>query len=185
MAARTCKPRSRAAYLRSDNREREIARGVLLLRKGCDSVRLSDVDLVFLAPGRPARRAWGFPFDRIGHPVLSVLPGVSGSPIRSDSGSPLTKASSAATGMILRRPTFRLGSSRCNTRVARVRVDSPNLRAASAIPTASTVSLWLMTMHFLSCNSFASIPYNWQWVLDTLDTLHSKQDRMSLGVVGV
>ena len=51
-----------------------------------------------------------------------------------------TKASNAATGMILRRPTFWLGSSWRNTRVATVRADNPSRRAASTIPTASTVS---------------------------------------------
>ena len=51
----------------------------------------------------------------------------------------LTKSSSAASGMILRRPTFRLASWRRETRVATVRGDNPNLRAASAMPTASTV----------------------------------------------
>lgn len=49
-------------------------------------------------------------------------------------------ASKATTGMILRRPTFRLGSSWCDTSVATVRGDNPSRRAASIIPTASMVS---------------------------------------------
>ena len=48
-------------------------------------------------------------------------------------------------------PSSEIGSSWRNTSVATVRADNPNLRAASVIPTATTVSLFCMMVHVLSC----------------------------------
>lgn len=106
--------------------------------RSCDILMV--VDLLRRAPGSFERRVWGLLFEGITHLALVVpstpLVGVS----RPGRCSLLTKASSATTGMILRRPTFRLGSSWRNTSVATVRADNPSRRAASTIPTASTVS---------------------------------------------
>jgi hypothetical protein len=100
-----------------------FARGKLIL-----------VRLFCLAPDRLARRTRGFCFARIAYPRAGLFCVVlGGSTVRP----PLTKASRAVTGMILLRPTFRLGSSFLLMRLAIVLAESPSLKAASAIPTAS------------------------------------------------
>jgi hypothetical protein len=87
-------------------------------------------------PGRP----WPVRFLAINH-LLDLVSSPTKPSLRVESrGSGLTNASSAMTGISLRRPTFRLASWRRETRVATVRGDSLNLRAASPMPTARTVS---------------------------------------------
>src|SRR6516165_2308464 len=110
-------------------------------------LNLVSLDFVGLAPVRLARRARGLRFEGIVHPVLLRSPFASVGAPRRARGSPLMNASKAATGMILRRPTLRLASSRREISVATIRIESPRRREDSGMLTAMTLASICSSLH--------------------------------------